>query len=190
MIPFPAAEYRAAVVKETVARDFAFLGVSEDVCGVAVRPMTLRDFIRLDGIESPFVRGGLPSPNDIVLFLWLQSKQFKPSAFALWRFSRRCRNLNYVETVKAITAFIDDALMDAPGGSGKSGESFYSMAAGLVDWLASNYGWSEEAILDCPLKRLFQYVNASVKRKNPKAILFNPLSGKVRRDYLKALNRN
>ena len=188
MTPFPNSEYRAAVEQESAARDFAFLDVQEEVCGIAVRPMTLRDFIRLDGIQSPFMRGGVPAVEDVVLFLWLQSPAFRPSAFALWRFSRRCRRLNYFDAVTAINTFIESALMDAPGGGGKSGESFYSMAAGLIDWLASNYGWSEAAILDCPLKRLFQYMNASINRKNPKAILFNPLSGKVRRDWLQSIN--
>lgn len=79
--------------------------------------------------------------------------------------------------------------MDSPSG-GRETESFYSFAASFVDLFASEYGWSEADVMACKLKRLFQYTNAIHNRKNPKAILFNPLSGRVRREWLVKCNKN
>lgn len=188
MKPFPATEYREAVEAESTARNFAFLDVAEGVNGVAVRPMTLNDVMVLDGIRSPFMVGGrTPTPHDLVVFLWLQSPNYTPGKFALWRFSRRCRELNYSDTCKAVVEYLDAAFMDSPGGR-RGGESYYSFAAGIVDALASQYGWPEKEILNLPLKRIWQYLNCVKARLSPKPVLFNPLSGKVRRDWLVSMN--
>jgi hypothetical protein len=187
--PFPKAEYQAAVEAESTARNFAFVDVAEDVNGVAVRPMTLRDVMVLDGIKSPFMVGGsAPSPQDLIVFLWLQSPSYSPSSFKLWLFTRKHRSLNYADTCKAIINYIDAAFMDSPGGK-RSGESFYSFAACIVDSLANQYGWREQDILNMPLKRIWQYMNCIKARLSPKPVLFNPLSGKVRREWLIEMNK-
>lgn len=190
MIAFPKEEYSAAVERESTVRDVSFLGVTEDVCGVAVRPMSLRDFIALDGIKSPFICGGFPSATDAVIFLWLLSPSFKPGSFAAWRFARGVRGKDYGELTKAIQEYVSEALMDMPGGGGRGGVSYYSFAVAVVDLLASEYGWSEAEIMNAPMKRTLQYFNAIRKRKNPNSILFNPLSDGVRSKWLRERSAN
>jgi len=188
-VDFPRQAYAEAVAEETAIRNLAFLDVSEDVVGIAVRPMTLRDVIVLDGIGSPFMCGGIPSPQDVVTFLWLQSPTFKPTKFAAWKFAKSCRGMDFLKTVASVKDYVDEAFMDSPGGSAKAAESYYSFAASLVDVFGHEYGWSEAQVMACPLKRLFQYLNAIRQRNDSKAIMFNPKSGLVRREFLIAANK-
>ncbi len=188
-IPFPAAEYRAAVERETESRTLAFAGALEMVCGVPVRPITLQDVIVLDGAKSPFICGGIPTAEDIILFLWLQSPDYSKSRWRLKRFARKHRRLDYGDSCKAIFSIVDEAFMDAPKGGGPEQLPYYAWPAALVDMFASEYGWSEEAILKSPIKRLFQYRKAIIKRENPKAVLWNP-SMEIRSRWLIAVNQN
>ena len=59
-----------------------------------------------------------------------------------------------------------------------------------VDAVASEYGWNEEDILNIPFKRLTQYIRAIQLRNNPKAILFNAKSDKIKGDFLDSQNTN
>ncbi len=188
-IPFPAEEYRAAVELETESRTLAFADVPDMVCGIPVRAITLKDVIVLDGAKSPFMVGGIPTPDDVIVFLWLQSTQFKPGHRPLRRFARKHRNLIYGEACKEIKALIDDTFMDSPKGAGKEHLPYYAWPASLVDLFGSQYGWSEAEILNAPLRRLFQYRKAIIKREDPKAVLWNP-SMEIRSRWLNEVNGN
>ena len=78
--------YREAVARETVGRDAAYLGLARKVAGVALRPLTLRDYLRLSAEASPFVAGGKPARDDAAFLLWHQradiSEGDEPGAFA------------------------------------------------------------------------------------------------------------
>jgi len=58
----------------------------------------------------------------------------------------------------------------------------------MVDSLAVEYGWSESAILNLPIKRVFQYQRRIALRRQPTATLFNA-SDRVRGKWLEELNR-
>jgi hypothetical protein len=164
-----------AVAAERFQRNADFLDLPEKICGVPVRPLTVRDVVKLDTIDSPFIAGGRP-PNvdDITNFLWLLSPGYEPSRLAKrWFFLRRLRRLDYREIVPAICDFVHRTFEDSPGG-GAGGKSYYSIGAALVGIIASEYGWSEAAILDLPVRRALQYRNEITQRKYPKAVLFNP----------------
>lgn len=163
------------MARERFGRSAAFLDLPENLCGLPVMPLSIRHVVTLDLIESPFVCGGrIPSADDIVNFLWLLNPRFEKSALAKrWFYLWRCRKLDYKTSVEAICAFVRDAFQDSIA-DGKSSVQYYSTAAGIIDILASEYGWTEAAILDLPVKRALQYVNAATQRRNPKAALFNP----------------
>jgi len=173
---FPTQRYEEAVAKERFARSVVFLDLPETLCSVEVLPLALRHVVTLDVIRSPFIAGGdTIKPSDVVNFLWIVSPRFERSHlakrwFALWHL----RKVPFNEaTVQAIVNFVSDAFEDA-GGGGRAGKQFYCTAAGMVDAIASQYGWTEETILNLPIRRAMQYVNASAKRINPQATLFNP----------------
>lgn len=175
--------YAEAVKQERSIRDQSFLDLPEAVCGVEVQPLTLRRMVLLESIGSPFVCGGPVTPYHVGAFFVALTGA---TGLKRWRLLRRVGLMNTEELVAAITGFMDETFQDSPPGSSE-GISYYSNAAGLVDFAASQYGWPEDDILDIPLRRLFQYVKATTHRLNPSAIQFNP-SDRVRGNYLKEQN--
>jgi hypothetical protein len=73
-----AAVYRAAVERETAAREAVFLGLPEKVGGYLLRPFTPLDYTTLHLIGSPFITGGQSAPADVWQLLWHQSVKFNP----------------------------------------------------------------------------------------------------------------
>lgn len=183
-----------AVAAERFARDAAFLPVTETVAGQEVSPLTVRHVCILTAVGSPFICGGrLPTGADIAAFLWVVSPKYRPAAATRRRwFVRGLRRLPFVETAKAIQEYVARAFADLPPGDGKATVGFYSSTAAIVDLLASEYGWSEEAILALPLCRAIQYSRAIERRRclaaGVKPVQFNP-SDKFKRDYLDRLNQ-
>ena len=177
----------AAIEQERFVRDSSFLSLPEVIGGVDVQPMTLRHVIALSSVGSPFIAGGHASPEAVAQFVLLLAK---PQGWlAKRRLLRRIARLDYDATIAEIKAFMDEAFQDSPASSGgRAQASYYSFAASLVDVFGTEYGWSENEILDVPLKRLFQYLNAIRKRHNPEAVLFNP-SDRVRGEFLAAVNK-
>ena len=179
-----------AVAKEQSLRDGAFVDVPALAGGIILEPLTIRRLLILETCGDPFTCGGKVSAGDVARFLWVCSPGFtttdrkKRDAFI-----KACAKMDAVETVKEIRAHVERAFFDAPqGGSADAGQSTTSFAASLVDVFASEYGWAEEAILDLPLPRAFQYLRKIQKRHDPKGLQSNPLSDRVKGDFLRGLN--
>ncbi len=177
---------KQAVEREQKIREQSFLEYPETVCGVEVQPLTLRRMLLLMSIESPFICGGAVGPYDVGAFFVVLTDA---KVFNKWRLLRRLGLMDSKAVVSGITEFMDETFQDKPSTSRGEAVSYYSFAAGLVDCLASEYGWTTSETLDCPLKQLFQYLKAMAKRNNPKAIQFNP-SDRVRGNWLKEQNAN
>jgi hypothetical protein len=181
-------EYLKAVEKEQFERDVAFLGFPETVCGVEFRPLTLADVLLLRVVGSPFVVGGRVGPLEVGAFFKLQCTT--RSRFARWLMLRKLgKSFDLETTIRAIQAFIEEAYADAPGVSGHVGVSYYSSAAGAVDCLAAEYGWTPDVTMAMPLRVLFQYYKVILSRLNPTAPLLNPKSDRVRREWLEESNK-
>lgn len=183
--------WREAVERENAVRDESFLGLTETLCGIEVLPLSAYHFLILEAVHSPFVCGGVPNEVDIARFLWIVSPQFRPTTTRADRklrdkFIRRLSNLDWEQSVKAITTYTEDAFQDSPGSRGGSQASYWSWIAGLVDFIASAYGWTERDIIDIPLKRAFQYVRL-IKSRESEAIHFNR-SDTVRGEWLRKVN--
>jgi hypothetical protein len=167
--------YREAVERETLDREAAFLPVTESIAGVEVLPLTPLHYSMLECAGSPFVRGGLPNPGDVLAFLWCVSPRYCSGYWRRWLFARSLRRLSFVRAVQGIGEYLTAAFADAPGVKQTGFKpSYYSGTAALVDLLASQYGWTEETILRIPFKRLFQYARAIRARHDDKPIFFNP----------------
>lgn len=181
--------YREAVEREQSAREQTFLGLTEFVCGVEVNPLTPRLFLILEEGESPFVCGGIPDHADVAQFFWIVSIDFVSGRGDLAKeFAKtRCPNIDFTSACVAIYAYIEAALQDSPGGSGGGRTEFASWVASLVHKIASRYHWSENDILNLPLKRAFQYTKLMRASDDPNAIMFNP-SDRIVSKYLADLN--
>jgi hypothetical protein len=190
MIPFADnPKYLAALDRESFIRSAAFIDWPERICGLQVRPLTFGQIIRLELLSSPFVSGGMPTPDDVRTALWILSVDYSPRSN--WRklvFHLRLSNVGYGDAVTGIREHIDEAFMDAPPApKHASGPPYCSQAAHIVDTFADEYGWSIEYVLNVPVKALFQLLKRQMKRVNPKAIVFNP-SDSVRAELLRELN--
>lgn len=201
---------REAIERETEKREFDFLGAPELLCGIEVMPLSIRRLLRLQAVNSPFLYNAdlHVEPSDVAMFFWSLSPNyeralavrqscelvsFRLGSFAFGhirrRFARQLRQLKLGESSSACRQFVADAFEDSPGSNGVDGPTYYGWPAGYVGLLATEYGWTEDVILDLPLRRLWQHVRRLIRRNDPSATLFNP-SDKVRGEWLREQNRN
>lgn len=171
---FQLPRYDAAVKRENEIRNAAFLNLSHDICGCRVMQITLWHWIILDGIDAPFINGfninNPPSPEAVLVFLWVLSKEFyflnriglRTGRIIEWRkrkFAKRFRKLDYAKVVALCMEFVHDTFQDTLGGD--DGDKYnkaphWSYPAAIIHVIASKYGWDEETILRRPLKTLLQ----------------------------------
>ena len=181
--------YSEAIRKENESRDLAFLNLPQSVCGIDIGPFTLRKYILLEGIGNPFVCGGNILPAHVAQFLWILSPGWVAgNGSERDTFTRKVSLIKYSRAVKEIMELCEVTFQDSPSyrGAGFS-VRIVSGAASYVDILASEYGWSENTVLDMPIARLFQYVRLIQKRHDPKRTFINP-SDKVRGKWLAEVN--
>lgn len=185
--------YLEAVEKETDARDLAFLDLTTTVCGVELVPMTMLRYARLSGVGSPFLSGGAPDMQDVMLFLWGMSADYSSDVSKRGAFMAKVFSTGKAPELEAATVeimrFIETAFQDAPGSSSTSqgrSPSYTSWIASYVDMIASAYHWTEETILSLPLSRLWQYVRRIEMRLGQRTF-WNP-SDKVRGEWLRTVN--
>jgi hypothetical protein len=80
--------------------------------------------------------------------------------------------------------------MDAPPSGDSTRPPFTSFVATYIDILATEYGWSRDAVLDLPLAQLYQLVREALPhyaaRKRVKIALINRKSDKVKSNWLNA----
>lgn len=193
---------REAREREAQRRLLAFADVPRSLCGVEVLPLTPRMFFALELTESPFAVGGKITPAAVGMLVWIASvERSRPAPRILlpgW-LDRRKRRIGakvgawpFLDAIHRCRKFVEEAFADGSGG-GTSADSPGAVASGLaaqVDFIASQYGWPEAAILDTPVSRLFQYQRLAIRRLDPKAALGNPESDKAKADWLKSMNQS
>lgn len=181
---------REAIEREQFNRVVAFLDFPETVCGVELRPLTMRDCLLLQSIGSPFVVGGNVGPIDALAFLKLQcTPRSRLSRWAMLRViaSRHAT----VEVVQSIQEFIEEAFADSPPTDGsEGGPQYWTLAHSLIHVFGKNYGWPMEETLRHPIKVLLPLLNIIRAESSPGAAMFNPLSDRVRGEWLKSVNQN
>lgn len=180
-----------ALAREKSARDAAWMAVPARICGLECVQMTMRHYLMLDAVDSPFVRGGLPTPEQLAQFLWIVSPSFTPDEGEALKFAKEIGKLPFTQAVKESLDYVETTFLDAPQGSGKGdeGPSFYSWVTSLIDALASEYGWHPFEVLEMPLRQVFQLLRAMKKRHDPKCGMINSLSDRAKLDYLESLKK-
>ena len=186
--------YREAVDKEQESREVSFLSIpTEKVCGFECMAFTPYHYLLLSAGESSFIKGRIAEPSDIPMFLWVISPDYtldlEKAKEHRVKISKKCRSLEYRESIQEIYSYIQDAFSDIPPTKSNTKEIPYTCwVANIVDMLAREYGWTEKTILHIPFKRLWQYAKLIKLHNNPKEILFNP-SDKVKQEYINQLNK-
>ena len=178
-----------ALATEARIREDAFSGLPVPVCGVDIRPLTLRDYERLLGQRSPFLVGGLPDRGDVAVLLWHQrwdtSAEDDPA-----RFAARFDSVALATLSEAVGQFIAEALMDAPTGGKSSTAPVVGLSASIVHRMCSTYqGMSIENVRDMPCAVLWQFLRCIQRDNDPQTAFFNALSDRVKGNYLRDLNQ-
>jgi hypothetical protein len=172
-------------------RDFAFLGLTEELNigghKIEVQLLTLRMFIQLEAVRSPFLVGGKGiGPEDIAILLWRLSPIYetrKQNKNARKKFMRSIAKLPFQLALRACDRYLDRMLIDHPPAMGKkTGRKIdTSFAATVIHQIASAYGWSDELILDLPIPRIFQYMRKIHRANNDELAYFNPIRDKMKK---------
>lgn len=192
--------------KQFRTREDSLLGLTYDLCGMKVRTMTIRDYVLLDRMESPFIHRIEPNEKDLALFLWLLSPQFKKwcnrkwfsflqpvAAFLHGRKVKRkfCRNIPESSEPIVLKCFeyIETMFFDSPPSLRGGGESCTSYLTGWFDSLQSEYKYTDVEIWSKGLPELFQRLNAIRQRNNPNVPSFNKQTDNVKAFVLLGLRR-
>lgn len=180
-----------AAIFEKRLRLEAFLDISTQIGPFKLRALTLRDYLRLEYTENRLLIGGEPDAGDYLTFLWdlrTADEKRRIKRFTAWAL----RHLNEW-TQTELQCYLAAQLNDMPRGGEPSkptegaGDSTVH-GIFVVDLIASEYGWPEPQILDCPLSRSLQYAQSILKRKlGEKYAVTNPILGHAR---AKEMNRS
>lgn len=191
-----AARFAESRAKEESRREQAFLTLPTSVCGEEIRPMTARDLLILNGIESPFVCPGEVQPVHLATFLWVLHAENDGTQG--WRNRRRrdamFRRLgpqNFDKCVAGVREYVDGIFQDAPKGSAEPGERRplgTCFLVPLVMRIAKETGWDRNAILDTPLAELFQYLKYIAAREQGKDFNDWSPSDAITNEFLCELN--
>ncbi len=178
--------YVAARNREDANRELAFFPMPPPILGVPVRHLNARHHMLLVGCRNRFLVGGMPTPEDVAMFLWFLSPEYstQPGARELW-VNKHVRSLDFRAAVLAIVEHLERVFQDCPPQSDKGPQqkAYTAGVAGTIDILAQEYGWSDEEILEMPLARIFQYFRRIASRKIDRFVMFNP-SDRLIGEYL------
>lgn len=174
----------------------SFAGVEPDICGlVEVVPLTPQIFIELSGSGNAFFNrertSGIVTPVDVAVFLWRVNPGFnRKDKERRQLFNQVVSLLPFDQAVSDIEDYIVrswSAMPQWPGSSGGS-QSAGVWPSRIVDMFAAEYGWREEYILNMPFRRLWQYANRILERKNADYTHKVPEALRLRQKWLEQAN--
>ena len=189
-------------------RENSLLDLTYDLCGVKVRTMTIRDYVLLDKIGSPFLYRKEPSVDELGLFLWMLSPQFikwvdgkgwrgwmpmlQPLAALFYGSKvRRMFGENPPVTTEPLVVecfkYIDTMFLDSPPSVANGSESCLSYLTGWFDSLQSEYRFTKDEVWTTGLPELFQRLNAIRQRRNPGVPAFNRKTDSVKAFVIRGL---
>ncbi len=151
----------------------SFAGVEARICGkVQVLPMTARMFLDLQGGDNGLVmRNDRPvNEEDVAVLLWRCSPLYSRADEDLRRFYQATLlELPYEDAVVDCLEYVRRSLAGQPLWKGKARATpgVGQWAARLVHIFAKEYGWTEDYVLDLPLRRLWQYANRIMEDADP-----------------------
>jgi hypothetical protein len=178
--------YLAAVEKEQAVRDSTFISDIEIVGNIKVYSLTPKLFATLTLMKCPLVMGGNITAESVLSFLWV-IKVKTPDENRQAFFQEAITKEDFDQMMKDINEYFETAFQDIPPSrEGGGGVPYYSSMVVIVDFLASEYGWTEETIINMPYKRLFQYMKLLGRKHDPSKAMFNK-SDSVKSEMIKAI---
>lgn len=187
-----------AVKLEAEQHDDSFVNPHDDICGVPIRHLSLVDIARLSRMGNRLFSGKFPSfiefcafpkiKEDAVKFLVYQHwkplnsgyRRFIPMVIICMYRRYKYNRLDIADVFLETVALIDVTYLDSLGASAGAagGESLWAGVVGYIDLIASEYGWTDQYIINMPYRRLIQLVRRINNRKDPDFIV-RPASDRI-----------
>jgi hypothetical protein len=178
----------AAKEKDRHAGQLIALRAPSLVEGHWIEPLTIERFLFLEAIEHPLLNSEPCDRDDLLNFLWICSPGFEPGRPDKARkFFRRFWFKKLDNLGEPLTEHLAEEFGDVSGEEGKAPPPNWVLV--LIDALANEYGWAEDAIMRMPLRRAFAYGNVIMDRRGGNRIAFSKHADKVRSEYLRELAR-
>ena len=146
-------------------RNEIWLNVDEEIQGIKVYNMNLNHLLMLDGLNSPFIKGGDIKEIDALLFFWIISKDFSQNEKERDNFFKCAKKIEFKELVKFLTECVEKSFGESDSMESNSKSQTYFVAY-FVDCFAREYGWSINKILKLPLGIAFQLITAINERNS------------------------
>lgn len=168
----------------------ALIGIDSEIGGIQIRQMTGFDVLQLQYAENKIITGGIPDETDFAhFFLLLRSKEEKRSQVNLFKVI--LTKINDEDFIQSVFDYVTHSFLDLPyvPSSKEQGKSYDANPSvwltGIIDSLASEYGWKYEDIMSSPLSRTLQLYQYLLKRQlGPKYKIRNPLTQQASADEL------
>lgn len=186
--------YDEALAQEQYARNVAYLGLPEYVCGEPLNNVTPWLLDKLTVANSPFIVGGKVTWEKVAEFLWALHVDWRKPAwyrFGMRRSKKRlalkCAGMNLEYAMEEIQRFLTLTDMDAPRG-GKAERPIASNTAWLV-YRFRNEPWrmTQEQTLHTPLRLLYQELRCWT-REHTEETITNPSNVKIQ-EWQEGINR-
>lgn len=190
-----------AVRKESEIRETALLPMRFDLMDIEVNQFTPQHFILLDFADNPHISGDKkPTLEDTLQFLWVVSPEYKHKdkiAFAM--FKEKYHKLDNEKMSMEIYEYLSYSLLDLiPNNTPEQSipktnkTPNYAWIIPYIDIIASQYGWTDEYILNLPFARILQYTRVIEERLTASGggivMLGNKLSDKATKELLILIN--
>ena len=141
----------------------SWVNISEDCYGIAVQNMNLNHLVLLDGVETPFLKGGDITDKDIALFLWIISEDYNQEGKGKKKFFEKVVKIKVMDATKWIKEYISKTFAESDTmNRGEKGQVYF--ISYYVDLFAREYGWKLESIMELPLRIGFQLITAINER--------------------------
>jgi hypothetical protein len=141
----------------------SWVNINEDCYGIEIINMNLRHLMMLDGVESPFLKGGDIKDEDVALFLWIVSKEFCFDEKKQKEFFKKVVKIRNIDAIRWINNYLKKTFIDSDTmNKGKKGQVYF--ISYFVDMFAKEYNWSFEEIMKMPLRISFQLITAMNER--------------------------
>jgi hypothetical protein len=158
----------ALISKHQAWRSEIWLDVNDSIEDLEINNFTLRHLMILDGLNSPFIKGGTINRADALMFLWVVSTGYNFNAKDRDEFFRRASKIPFDRQTRWIKEYLERAFSESDTmQSGKKNQTYF--VAYFVDCMAREYGWSIETILSTPLAILFQLITTINERNSAHA---------------------
>lgn len=140
-----------------------WLQLSEEHNGIEFENFTLKHFVLLRGVDSPYLVGGIPTEADTLFFLWAISPGFSLNKKQKLKFFKKVKKYNMFLWSKWIKNYLSKSFGESDTmSSGTKGQT--NFATYFIDAIAREYGWTIDQIMKIPLGIVFQLLTAINER--------------------------